>query len=481
LNKVLFAVLFAVSFSVLVSTASAATSLSDGTVDSEQKISETIGGFGGTHSDGDRFTIQSTEIGDLDNDGVEDVAITSNANDGGINRGAVWILFLNSDGTVKAEQKITEGMGGFTGSLDDSDFFGQALGTVGDLDGDGVVDLAAGAARDDDGGADNGAVWILFMKTDGTVKDFQKISDTEGGFTDTLSGSWFGSGMGGIGDLDGDGVEDLAVGARMDNGIGAVWILFMKTDGTVKDFQKISNTDGGLNGAGATGSFGEDIANLGDLDGDGVQDVAVGADLDANGIVWILFLNTDGTVKDFVKITDGSGGFTGTLDTNGRFGVSVAAMGDLDADGVEDLAVGEGNGGGNLRGATWILFLNTDGTVKSHQKISATDGNFGGSLDDTDVFGWSLAKFEDLDGNGVSDLAVGAPLDDDGGEDHGALWILFLKKTGEIPDVQIVGGEFIPIETTSLLLASAQTFSWMIPVILSGIGIGLFVVSRKSA
>ena len=45
---------------------------------------------------------------------------------------------------------------------------------------------------------------------------------------------------------------------------------------------------------------------------------------------------------------------------------------------------------------------------------------------------------------------------------------------------EVVGGKFLPIETTSLLLANAQTFSWMIPVILSGIGIGLFVVSRKS-
>ena len=48
------------------------------------------------------------------------------------------------------------------------------------------------------------------------------------------------------------------------------------------------------------------------------------------------------------------------------------------------------------------------------------------------------------------------------------------------PDDGVVGGELIPIETTSLLLANAQTFSWMIPVVLSGIGIGLFVVSRKS-
>jgi hypothetical protein len=56
---------------------------------------------------------------------------------------------------------------------------------------------------------------------------------------------------------------------------------------------------------------------------------------------------------------------------------------------------------------------------------------------------------------------------------------LLEEDDGDVDD-SLVGGELIPIETTSLILAGAQSFSWMIPVILSGIGIGLFVVSRKS-
>jgi len=48
------------------------------------------------------------------------------------------------------------------------------------------------------------------------------------------------------------------------------------------------------------------------------------------------------------------------------------------------------------------------------------------------------------------------------------------------PEPPVVGGEIIPIETTALILAGAQSFSWMIPVVLSVLGIGLFVVSRKS-
>jgi hypothetical protein len=81
-----------------------------------------------------------------------------------------------------------------------------------------------------------------------------------------------------------------------------------------------------------------------------------------------------------------------------------------------------------------VLFLNTDGTVKSQQKISDTEGGFTGTLDDNDRFGWSAASLGDLDGDGVTDLAVGAMLDDDGGTDcgsppacdRGALWVLFL-------------------------------------------------------
>ena len=108
-------------------------------------------------------------------------------------------------------------------------------GVLGDLDGDGTPDLAVGARRDDDGGTNRGAVWILFMKSDGTVKAHQKISDTQGGFTGVLDDSDnFGMAVAGMGDLDGDGTPELAVGVDNDNGSpvggtdrGAVWILFM--------------------------------------------------------------------------------------------------------------------------------------------------------------------------------------------------------------------------------------------------------------
>ena len=411
-----------------------------GTVLSHQKISDTEGGFTGVLDDYDRFGKSMASLGDLDGDGVGDLAVGAWLDDdGGVNRGAVWVLFLNSDGTVKSHQKISDTQGGFTGTLGDHDTFGFSVASLGDLDGDGVGDLAVGAWGDDDGGLYRGAVWVLFLSPDGTVKSHQKISDTEGGFTGALNNlDSFGSSVTSLGDLDGDGVGDLAVGAGGDDDggghRGAVWVLFLEPNGTVKAHQKISDTEGGFNGILDDGDvFGYAVSSLGDLDGDGVGDLAVGAPSDDDGgAVWVLFLNTDGTVKSHQKISNTEGGFPGPEPLGAS---SLASLGDLVGDGVGDLVVGaHGDDDGGLnRGAVWVLFLNTDGTVKFHQKISGTQGGFTGVLDDWDRFGRSVALLGDLDGDSVSDLAVGADGDDDGGNARGAVWVLFLDSVHACP------------------------------------------------
>ncbi|MCB0992020.1 MAG: FG-GAP repeat protein, partial [Acidimicrobiales bacterium] len=255
----------------------------------------------------------------------------------------------NTDGTVKAEQKISATSGGFTGPLDADDRFGTALAAIGDVDGDGVTDLAVGSFRDDDGATDAGAVYVLFLNTDGTVKAEQKISATAGGLTGPLDANdHFGLGVGALGDLDGDGVPDIVVGATDDDDgtpdAGAVYVLFLNPDGTAKAEQKISNTAGGLVGPiSGLGYFGIDAVGLGDVDGDGVGDVAVGAYRDDDGAadagaVYVLLMNTDGTVKAEQKISNTSGGLGAILAAGDNFGVEVAAIGDVDGDAVPDLA-----------------------------------------------------------------------------------------------------------------------------------------------
>jgi hypothetical protein len=85
--------------------------------------------------------------------------------DGGMDRGAVFVLFLLPNGMVKSHQKISDTKGNFQGVLDDSDYFGISVAALGDVvNGDATQDLAVGAAYDDDGGLDRGAVYILFLR-----------------------------------------------------------------------------------------------------------------------------------------------------------------------------------------------------------------------------------------------------------------------------------------------------------------------------
>jgi hypothetical protein len=283
----------------------------------------------------------------------------------------VWILFLGADGKVQQKQKIADNSGGFGGGLKDDDRFGSAVADIGDVNGDGIPDLAVGAPNDDDGSANAGAVWILFMKVDGTVETKQKISMDAGRLDGSLKADdHFGAALAGIGDLNNDGIPDLAVGIPGDD-----------KDGT-----------------------------------------------DRGGVL-ILFLDTEGKVLKKQKIANNTGGFGG-LDDDDRFGSAVANIGDMNDDGISDLGVGAPNDDDAFTnaGAVWILMMNTDGKVGAWQQVSGSAGGFNGNLHADDYFGAALTGIGDMDNNGVPDMAAGAPGDDDGGADQGAVWILFMEE-----------------------------------------------------
>jgi len=456
-----------------------------GTVLSEQKISNTAGGVFLPIGQQDQFGRSVTCLGDLDGDGIQDLAVGAHGDDDGgtlgndSNVGAVWILFMRPDGTPKSVAKISKTRGDFHGDISDGDEMGRAIGAIGDLDGDGVPDLAVGSAKDGDGGARRGALFILFLNRDGTVKSHQKISATEGGFDAPLDNfDQFGRAMAPLGDFDGDGVTELAVGAPFDDDggtqRGAIYVLFMRSDGTVKSWQKISDTAGGFEGVLVNWDiFGFSLACLGDLDLDGTVDLVTGApkDQDAgwrHGAVWVLFLKPDGTVKAHQKISDAAGNFTGPFTTEDEFGTGVACLGDVNGDSIPDIGVGAilYDEVGMDHGACWVLFLKRDGTVKGYQKLNELHGGFTGPLDEHDWFGSAVAGPGDLNGDGVADLVVGCRFDDDGGGNKGAIYVLMLQGSAVTPPVAgfvpsvTTGTEPLTVSFADASSAGATSWSW---------------------
>src|SRR5262249_6333062 len=148
-----------------------------------------------------QFNTSLARIGDVDGDGITDLAL--GYYEGGPPTHFVEILFLNPDGTLKGSHEIASSDPIFVPAIPEDDAFGYSVAGMGDVNADGVPDLAVGAAYDDDGpGIKNGAVWIVRLQPDGSVQSAQKISEQRGGGAGLLDGNEFGLAMAAIGDLD---------------------------------------------------------------------------------------------------------------------------------------------------------------------------------------------------------------------------------------------------------------------------------------
>ena len=335
--------------------------------------------------------------------------------------------------------------------LDPNDGFGSALATIGDLDGDGIVELAVGAPRDDDGGSDRGAVYILFLGPNGTLKRLSKIASGVPGGPALANGDEFGSSIASLGDLDGDGVIDIAVGAAKDDtgtllsdgDRGAVYILFLTPQGTVRSRTKLAS---GTNGAPLLNNedlFGSALASLGDLDGDNVTELAVGTPgtdsgngtVNSHGAVHVLFLRSDGTARlDKTKFIAAppADATNSSFSVGNLFGASLASVGDFDGDGVTDLAIGApGDRVLSLAsGEIYLLLLNADGSGKSGFTRLTNKPNSQSLTSTNHQFGTSVAVIGDVgpSPDGVLDLLVGAPGAPRGtGVGRGSLHVLRLE------------------------------------------------------
>ena len=388
------------------------------------KIEEGSGGFFATLDAGDRFARDHDQAGDINGDGVIDLVIGARSDDdGATDAGAVYILFMNNDGTVQSNQKISATQGGFTDTLLANNFFGYGVAGIGDYDGDNIPDIAVSAPA-----STNIALYIIHLNSNGTVKSFVKNSNI------------MAQGLSAVGDLNNDGRIDLVACHPRSNqgGIlrGAIQILFFDASSNVVPANSvhISSTQGGFGtGLADNDQFGgREVAMLGDIDSDGTLEMAVGAFMSdgGKGAIWILSLDSNNfNVVSKLKITEGMNGFADTLTTgsnpNGRaganFGHSLSKVGDLNGDGVQDLMTGANQ---QNEGWGYILYLNSDKTVKTYTRINNTDGGFNLALSNEARFSRSISFVGDLRGDGTIAVNYGGRA---GAGSTGTLYLLFFK------------------------------------------------------
>ncbi len=116
-----------------------------------------------------------------------------------------------ADGDVTSTVEINDSTANGP-TLTDEDWFGGSVANIGDLNGDGVNDIAVGAYKDDEGGDNRGAIHIMFMNTDGSVDSTVEINDSTANGPTLSDEDYFGRSIANIGDLNGDGVNDIVVG-----------------------------------------------------------------------------------------------------------------------------------------------------------------------------------------------------------------------------------------------------------------------------
>ena len=405
-----------------------------------------------------------SSAGDVNGDGFDDIIIGTSFFDlsGEVNAGESYVVFGGSGGfTPSLNLSSLDGRNGFMiNGIDHNDLFGASVSSAGDVNGDGFDDIIIGARGADPNDEVNaGESYVVFGSSGGFTPSLNLSSlDGRNGFMINGHGAYDLSGysVSSAGDVNGDGFDDIIIGAvqkgdynSYDYGSGESYVVFGGSSGFDPSLN-LSSLDGRngfmISGRRPTDNFGGSVSSAGDVNGDGFDDIIIGArsvgpkhvhgfNYSHVGASYVVF-GGSGEFDSSLNLLglDGRNGFVlNGINEDDYSGSSVSSAGDVNGDGFDDIIIGADGAG-----ESYVVFGGRDGFDPS-LSLSSLDGRNGfmiNGINEDDRSGRSVSSAGDVNGDGLDDIIIGADRADPNGIDFaGESYVVFGQRNAN----EIVG------------------------------------------
>ncbi len=347
--------------------------------------------------------------GDVNGDGFADVVIGARfANPNGPNTGQAYVVFgSEGGGQVRLGSLASRGFQingiSFGGQGDQA---GISVSGAGDFNSDGLADVIVGAPNADPDGAGNaGEAYVIFGKRDSEDIELGLLDDSGVRIAGSPAGGLLGSSVSGAGDVNGDGIDDVVIGAPVEAPSGVAYVIFGGNSARPIDLGSLGAGGFRITADPLVIGLGTQVAAAGDVNGDGLNDLALVAPEPANGVAYVVFGKPGSS--DVALGNLGAGGFA-IVGVGGNVPLeTIAAAGDLNGDGLSDVLVGAPTTDG-FAGLAFAVLGKTDADQVDLNGLATGWFRIGGGPGEGRL-GAALAAAGDTDGDGLGDWLVGAP------------------------------------------------------------------------